>query len=420
MARKPAPEEAAPDFNYQDQPGFISLRYQVSLITPMAGGGSDSWVPDIYQPVRSQSVKGQLRFWWRSMQPRTTPHELFEAERALWGGSGIQNGDEETASTVRIHVNHVSGDRRPLRYQDLENELPDYVLFPMAMLSPEQQKLWTDLSFELALQVPENHREEVEDTVRLWILFGGLGARTSRGCGSLFCKEVMDGFQQVDDIVAFWRGFQNREQSPFGDAGYPSIINSRLGVSLPANQTEPRVVWNNLLFSFKTFRQGPGTARNRGQGNRPGRTFWPEADAIRRITGKHAQNHEPEHVAGNWFPRGAYGLPIQTEFKNADGDPRDKFFLQPTGKERWPSPVILKAVQLPNQACIKTCLMLNHAVPEDIELLQGQNTLHELEPDEHPMAYTSKIMPAHADMLHSGENPYDALFRHLDVEEVES
>lgn len=418
MARKPAPGETAPDFIYQGQPGYVPLRYHVNLITPMAGGGSDSWVPDIFQPVRCQSVKGQLRFWWRSIQPRTTPRQLFEIEKNLWGGPGIQNGDEGTASAIRIHVNCVSGDRKPVRYQDLENELPDYVLFPMAMLSPEQQKLWTVLSFDLALQVPENYREQIEDTVRLWILFGGLGARTSRGCGSLFCKEVMEAFQQAEDIVAFWRGFQNRAQSPFGDAGYPTIINSRLGVSLQANQAEPWTVWNSLLSSFKAFRQGPGIARNRGQGNRPGRTYWPEADAIRRITGDHAPDHEPEHDAGNWFPRGAYGLPIQTEFKNAQGDPTDKFFLQPTGKERWPSPVILKVIQLPNTACIKTCLMLNHAMPEDIELLQGQNVLHALATDEHPMAYTGKTMPAHAGMLHSNENPYDALFRHLDVEEV--
>jgi CRISPR-associated protein Cmr1 len=129
-------------------------------------------------------------------------------------------------------------------------------------------------------------------------------------------------------------------------------------------------------------------------------------------------NHEPKHPAGNWFPRGAYGLPIQTEFKNAKGDPYGKFFLLPQGKERWPSPVILKVIKLGPEHLLRTCLILNQALPEELELKQDQHRIHTLRETEKPLACKDKEMPDAAEMLKSGENPYDALVRHLNLKEV--
>lgn len=424
MARKPADGEQVPVFTPETDIGTISRRYHIHLITPMAGGGAKSWEPDINQPIRSQSVKGQLRFWWRTMQIESTPHGLLNKERALWGGPGSGGDEEGQASSVKLQIvltDRVTPQKNVIEYLQNDGVLPDYVLFPMVPRT--SKKLLKDLQFELKLTVPQDHQTEVENSVKLWLLFGGLGARVTRGCGSLYCEEVMTSFQNGDSIVQFLHGLRNTHPEGnrlpgFGTAPYPSIINSRLAVSSPINTDFPQNIWNNFLSSFGDFRQRPGIGRNRGAGRTPGRTYWPEADALRRITNNRNPRHEPVHSAGNWFPRGAYGLPIQTEFRNGGDDPEGKFFLQPKGKERWPSPVILKVVQLNNNTCIKICLILNHAVPDKIELLKGQRSPHDLAPNEHPMAYDGKTMPPEAGMLHSSENPYDALIRHLDVEEV--
>ncbi len=45
-------------------------------------------------------------------------------------------------------------------------------------------------SFTLRLRYPEELSEDVEAAVWAWVNFGGLGARTRRGCGVLLCKEI--------------------------------------------------------------------------------------------------------------------------------------------------------------------------------------------------------------------------------------
>jgi len=426
MARTPALHEVAPIFNLQGNPDIVTRQYHVNLITPMAGGGTDSWVPDLKQPVRAQSIKGQLRFWWRTTQNAINPDELRTRERTLWGGAGSGGNDDGQASSVEILVRLTDTEKTQattIDYQQGTGDLPDYVLFPL--LDKTHSKLLINVKFTLELQIPAANQLEVENSVNLWILFGGLGARVSRGCGSLYCQKVMDSFQTSDEIVGFLNQLQNASQQggdeefpAFGGSPYPTILNSRLAVSKPITTNFPQSIWCNLLSSYGDFRQKPGVGRNPGNGNRPGRTRWPEADAIRRIIPRSYIDHAPVHIAGNWFPRGAFGLPIQIEFRNNREDPPGKFFLQPEGKERWPSPVILKIIQINDQTCFKICLILNHVVPPDIELLSDTYNPHTLASNEHPMAYTGKQMPPEAEMLKSNESPYDALFRHLKFEEV--
>jgi hypothetical protein len=95
-----------------------------------------------------------------------------------------------------------------------------------------------------------------------------------------------------------------------------------------------------------------------------------------------------------------------------------KFFLQPEGAERWPSPVILKVIKLNEQLTLRVCLILNQAVPNEL-VLKGDHLDHVLTPDELPLSYTGKTMPDNAAMLRSGENPYKALIRHFGLTEVQ-
>jgi hypothetical protein len=62
--------------------------------------------------------------------------------------------------------------------------------------------------------------------------------------------------------------------------------------------------------------------------------------------------------------------------------------------------------------------VLNNAVPGNLELL-GDREHHQLPQDELPMNYQNKSMPENAHMLLSGENPYTALIRHLNLTEAQ-
>jgi hypothetical protein len=80
--------------------------------------------------------------------------------------------------------------------------------------------------------------------------------------------------------------------------------------------------------------------------------------------------------------------------------------------------VVLKVIKLNETTVLRVCLVLNNAVPGNLELLGGRAT-HQLSQDELPLSYKNKSMPENAHMLHSGENPYTALIRHLNLTEAQ-
>lgn len=120
-------------------------------------------------------------------------------------------------------------------------------------------------------------------------------------------------------------------------------------LKLRGSHAQAMAAWEDAVVALHDFRQKEGLARNTGkESSRPGRSRWPEPDAIRRITGKNDPRHGPDHPAGNVFPRAAFGLPIIFHFKDErTGDPTDTTLKPvPNGEgnaaERMASPLILR------------------------------------------------------------------------------
>ena len=419
-------QEAPTTFSRSDTGNADPLKYSIELITPMAGGGVEPWKPDMENPVRTSEIKGQLRFWWRSMQSAGSPEALKEQEDALWGGTG-------QASLVRLSVMHQKitdndiitipeNDKGNLQYQEVS--LPGYVLFPLES-AEGPCRLIRNLSFQLTVQCPARVREAVENSLKLWILFGGLGARTTRGCGSLYCKEIMDSFSEWNQVIEFLSQVSAADCShSFGESPFPVLHKHRLAYHVNPNKGDSQAEWNSFLTAYGKFRQGPGIGRNAGHG----RTRWPEADAIRLIggPGTYLKKHEPEHPAKKWFPRGAYGMPLKIEFKGEP--PNGSYTLLPRGKGRWPSPVILKVIKLNENTIIKVCLILNQKIPDNLIIEKKKDKVtseyYPLKEENYPLASNGKKMPKKATIMHKGlpdyqaKNPYDALIEYLSLTEV--
>ena len=98
------------------KPPRPEVTLELETITPVIGGGVETGEPDPMEAVRGASVRGVLRWWWRSLYlgppgrgATTDIHRSHLREEArLWGGVGL---GEETASgtgawssCVRIRV----------------------------------------------------------------------------------------------------------------------------------------------------------------------------------------------------------------------------------------------------------------------------------------------------------------------------
>src|SRR5258708_6652659 len=187
MRQRPVPPRFAEP---PAQPGRadLALELDVSIMTVVYGGGAEAGRNDPFDPYRIPSIRGQLRFWWRATRGArvATADELREAEGAIWG-------DTEAASPVKLRmlaskagVERAASRREPDgRWTD---EQPKYVLFPAQEDRKRTGYIYQGGSFRLEVRAPQSLVDDVDSALWAWFTFGGIGGRTRRGCGALYCK----------------------------------------------------------------------------------------------------------------------------------------------------------------------------------------------------------------------------------------
>ncbi len=327
--RKPnatlCPKAAQAAWNNTPQSAPTQITICCKLITPMYGGGVTAGEVDCKMPIRASALRGQLRFWWRLLKATSYPNSkaLFKAECDLWGGIS-STGPKASQVTLQIKGS-------PVRSRDLiesklgerlRNEF-DYVLIldrsrrENPMLLEEGYEFKLILSFNSA--TPAAQKAEVKEALRWWLSFGGVGARTRRGLGAVEATSCNPVLKPVSGKEVKAKG---------GRMVLRPAVNNAVGA------------WRDAVKKLKEFRQGPRVGRNPG----PGRSYWPEPDAIRRSSQTWAPQHPPQHLV-DAYPRAAFGLPIVFHFKDR-GDPPDHT-LKPDrpdrpDSDRMASPLILR------------------------------------------------------------------------------
>lgn len=302
----------------------------LKTITPMFGGSATPREVNAENPIRSSSVRGHLRFWWRATAGAQYDdlQELFEAEERVWGSAKVHG-------LVSLRVAHTNPGIKK-SYADFVSGFGDargYALFPFAENRREDSSAASclqDVSFSLTLSYPDAVRAEVERAVFAWVMFGGIGARTRRGCGSL---ELVSQTLSVGKTRRLTQNLLTLAPTSY-------LVGEKASNAVSA--------WRRALELYKDFRQGVPFARSEGrERNRPGRSKWPEPDTIRRLSGRNSASHKPIHSI-NGFPRADLGLPIVFHFKDErQGDPADHT-LESDSRfgARFASPVITKAIKV--------------------------------------------------------------------------
>jgi CRISPR-associated protein Cmr1 len=386
-----------PDVPAERSSARTTREYRVSLVTPLFGGGAEAGKPDATLPIRGTAVRGQLQFWWRATRGAgfASHEQLFARHAEVWGTT-------ERASPVEIEVRdaRVAHLRPCARYEWSPNarhgqgawrlrwEPPfassplSYALFPFQGKPPasgnsdpeEAPASFIETgSFVLRTRYPEPLRQEVQTAIWAWANFGGLGARTRRGCGALLCNDLSP--KSTTDLQSWFRTGTGRQEAATRD--WPTLPASALvaeevGTSLEA--------WKKVIGLLQRFRQGAGFARNPGQGNRPGRSRYPEPETIRSITGRRSLQHARlSHIPDAAFPRAELGLPIVFHYQG-QGEPPDTGLYPASGpdgqpRDRMASPLILKPLALANGRAVPLILRLVTAPLAGVDLRQGEQSL---------------------------------------------
>lgn len=419
------------------------------VVTPMFGGGVDPGVNDLDDLIRAPAIRGQLRFWWRACNAGRFENlkQMHDEESRLWGsmrrsndrksGHGaigvwvlpVENGGGtnfilEEDYRIRGHgaaYEAVYGDdgepladeywRRNGTREFNRSELgPNFVLFPFDRQpkakppQPEPRVGKVDLEFRLQLHLAPNvsagswnkdteGRDALDQCMRAaeqalwsWITFGGVGARTRRGCGTLWCTP--------DSSVESKPWLQATAFSPlpssnqrervrveevhewlerrFADLVDSSRTTDSLRISsLAASRIRIKPAssifsaWNQAARSLSDFLQGGDNGRNRGS-RKPGQSRWTEVSAVRRILGfpnppfdsdGHPYVVLPEdQPLKTQFPRAELGLPKTIRTKTHNDAPSATMEADGKDATRMASPVILKALPIDSGTAVSLAL----------------------------------------------------------------
>lgn len=154
------------------------IEYECEVVTPMFIGDADP----LKAKLRATSLKGVLRFWWRALNGGLPIDELRKKEGELFGNTQQQSkiridilDNELVASTIPFPAHYIPGQRRI--------NVINYLAY-----GTTDKEYFEPGKFTLRIGCPEEQRQAVEDALSLLTNFGGLGARSRNGFGSLSIK----------------------------------------------------------------------------------------------------------------------------------------------------------------------------------------------------------------------------------------
>lgn len=189
----------------------------LELVTPAFLAGANQQAEDC--DLRPATLRGQLRWWWRTMHSGYVDVEtLRKLEAVVWG-------DTEAGGAARITIEHEN-DLQPVLYDYKDRYKPKYEfqrdnmlerppnnkttqgLFYLSFgMDDANRKRWyvtpgkkwnlkisaRSSTFETKIISPDQIRTEVKNSLWLLCYFGGVGSKARNGFGS-FCdpKELSD------------------------------------------------------------------------------------------------------------------------------------------------------------------------------------------------------------------------------------
>lgn len=333
----PAPHRCA----IRGSEAWTEIKLSLEVITPIFGGSPIPRKVDNFEVIRAASIRGQLRFWWRALCAHAFDRatDLYEAERKLWGGPTTTNSGGRSPVEIRVEVTMRKG--VDTRTPSLGS--PDgYALFPARAprgkgdeRGQTAERYEPGTRFNLIVLAPASAGEAIRAAIRAWVLFGGYGGRTRRGLGSLtVTSDRKHWLPERATEDAFERLFGRDIFAPAksGPTSTPVLAGAEFfpgAVSRASHEA-----WTTAVSWLQAFRQGqdgPNPARDRGSDDsRPGRSKWPEADKVRRLSILPRGvdwAHPPRHNHVPAWPRATLGLPIIGQFQ--------RLTRKNQGNKRW-------------------------------------------------------------------------------------
>ena len=164
---------------------MFKVEFLLEIVTPVFVHGSDTTRLELRIP----SIKGMMRYWWRSLHPNITDiFELKNKECEIFGGKHKIRGFLK--SEIRLVLNDIN--QKSLKMQ-LYKPVPTKN-FKRSGIAPGQ-------TFKIILYTRNEEFLEIgKNTLIISTILGGIGQRSRRGFGSIQIKEINGNNLNITDI----------------------------------------------------------------------------------------------------------------------------------------------------------------------------------------------------------------------------
>jgi len=197
------------------------IECEIEILTPMfLGGAPQEQNGKILCELRSQSVKGLLRFWWRAYKygqlmgihdVESRLSKLQKEEDQIFGSvSGAGNKSSFAISISPKNLNKYNqplpNHKVPVKGKTFSINILEYLCYGTYEYVRGQgnkfvrEYLKEDQVFNLKLRFDnQNYREDILTALYLFSEFGGLGSRSRNGFGGLMVRNRDEAFVALGD-----------------------------------------------------------------------------------------------------------------------------------------------------------------------------------------------------------------------------
>lgn len=169
--------------------------YECEVVTPLFLGGANPKEAEL----RAPPVKAAMRFWWRALYEGGNIEQMAKEEAAIFGST-----DKKAAVSVQLSpgmAKLVANDLPrgwpvPVDGKKFSAYIIEYLAF--GLLDPKQKPKYIKKHFEeksrfkIIVTFPKHAENDVVSAMKSLVSFGGLGARSRNGFGSIHCDDLID------------------------------------------------------------------------------------------------------------------------------------------------------------------------------------------------------------------------------------
>ena len=185
-----------------------TIELEIEIVTPMFLSGAEQGKAEL----RAPSIKGLLRYWWRTLQPPLTLDALLKKESLIFGSGGDDQGGGSSFS-LRIVSDGLKSTRQKLPKHNIEASskgktfplnILDYLAYGTYTYKKGEGNVfnreWIEPGVKFMLIMTffkEDYIQDILKTMHVFDLFGCIGSRSRNGFGG-FKVISRSGAQKID------------------------------------------------------------------------------------------------------------------------------------------------------------------------------------------------------------------------------